>query len=124
METNFENTSVAYIIPGLEPALTDIQIVTKKVAEYYGISTSSLKLKSRKRELVEPRQVVMFIGRNCLQLNWIECGVLFGVDHSTAIYGSKVVAGLCVTNRSFREKMREILSLVGTDEKKINTLLS
>ncbi len=57
------------------------------VAEFYEITTGDLTGRSRKKELVEPRQVTMYLMREILNLSYPSIGEKLGKrDHTTAIY--------------------------------------
>jgi chromosomal replication initiator protein len=58
------------------------------VADYYSISRDDLLGRGRNKELVHPRQVVMYLARVELQLTLPQIGdSLGGRDHTTVIYG-------------------------------------
>lgn len=66
---------------------TTHQTILKSVAEFYGISTVDLSKRSRKKEVVRPRQIAMFLLREEAKLSFPEIGLkLGGRDHSTAIH--------------------------------------
>lgn len=66
---------------------TSSQTVLKSVADFYSISLSDLAKRSRKKEIVRPRQVAMFLLREETRLSFPEIGQkLGGRDHSTVIH--------------------------------------
>ena len=66
--------------------LTNKKII-KKVAEYFDITLEKLSGSSRKKELVVPRQICMFLIRQELNASYPNIGTeLGGRDHTTAIH--------------------------------------
>lgn len=66
---------------------TSPQTILKSVADFYSISLTDLLKRSRKKEVVKPRQVAMFLLREETKLSFPEIGQkLGGRDHSTVIH--------------------------------------
>ena len=71
---------------------TSPQTVLKSVADFYSISTADLVKRSRKKEVVKPRQVAMFLLREETKLSFPEIGQkLGGRDHSTVIHACEKI---------------------------------
>ncbi len=71
---------------------TSPQVVLKSVADFYSISTGDLVKRSRKKEVVKPRQVAMFLLREETKLSFPEIGQkLGGRDHSTVIHACEKI---------------------------------
>lgn len=71
---------------------TSPQTVLKSVADFYNISTTDLLKRSRKKEVVRPRQVAMFLLREETKLSFPEIGQkLGGRDHSTVIHACEKI---------------------------------
>ncbi len=67
-------------------SLTPRQII-KTVAEFYDISIEALKNKSRKKEIVKPRQISMYLMRKEIKSSYPDIGLHLGSrDHTTAIH--------------------------------------
>lgn len=65
--------------------VSDDQIL-KSVAEFFNISVGDLIEKGRKKEVVEPRQVAMYLLRDILDMSYPYIGEKLGRDHTTAIH--------------------------------------
>lgn len=77
----------------------------EKVAVYIGIPSKVINAKSRKRELVESRQVAMYLSRRNTKESLNKIGAAIGgKDHATVIHACKTVEILLETDRQFREK--------------------
>lgn len=63
------------------------QLVLKSVADFYRISANDLLKRSRRKEVVRPRQIAMFLLREEVKYSFPEIGQkLGGRDHSTVIH--------------------------------------
>lgn len=66
--------------------------VLKSVADFYNISANDLIKRSRKKEVVKPRQIAMYLLREETQLSFPEIGQkLGGRDHSTVIHACEKI---------------------------------
>lgn len=71
---------------------TSPQIILKAVADFYSISPADLVKRSRKKEVVRPRQIAMFLLREEIKLSFPEIGQkLGGRDHSTVIHACEKI---------------------------------
>ncbi|GER93381.1 chromosomal replication initiation protein DnaA [hot springs metagenome] len=67
-------------------------IILKAVGEYFGIKVQELKTKKRTKEIVNARQIAMYIAKQQTQLSLSEIGRYFGgKDHATVIYACKQI---------------------------------
>ena len=99
-----------------EPAINDeliIGMVEKAVCEYYDITTETLKLKTRKREIVQKRQMAMVITKQLTNLSLIYIGNYFGKkDHATVLHAVKTVNNLCDTKYDYNEDYNAVIKSV------------
>jgi len=71
---------------------TSPQVILKSVADFYSISLADLVKRSRKKEIVRPRQIAMFLLREETKLSFPEIGhKLGGRDHSTVIHACEKI---------------------------------
>ena len=88
---------------------TSPQSILKSVAEFYNISSSDLIKRSRKKEIVKPRQVAMFLLREETKLSFPEIGQkLGGRDHSTVIHACEKIK----SESSIDEPLKQELVLI------------
>ncbi|MBI2024527.1 MAG: chromosomal replication initiator protein DnaA [Candidatus Harrisonbacteria bacterium] len=67
--------------------------VVKVVAEFYEISSNDLIGRCRKKEVVEPRQIAMYLLRDVLNLSFPYIGERLGKrDHTTAMYAFEKIS--------------------------------
>lgn len=88
---------------------TSPQTVLKSAAEFYNISLADLVKRSRKKEVVKPRQVAMFLLREETKLSFPEIGQkLGGRDHSTVIHACEKIK----SESSVDEPLKQELVLI------------
>ena len=84
----------------------DIQRIT---CDYFGVDGDLVRAKTRKREIVQARQVAMFFAKEYTDHSLKTIGSLFGGrDHSTVIHSINSVRDQHDTDGSFREKVNEV----------------
>jgi chromosomal replication initiator protein len=88
-------------------------VVIKAVAESFEIAINDLIGASRKRELVGPRQVAMFLLRDMLDLSYPNIGERMGKrDHTTALYAYEKIAQEINKNQALNQKVISIKELI------------
>ncbi len=86
-----------------------IESITSTVAEYFKLKPETLKEKSRKREIVQARQIAMYFSKECTKSSLKTIGLYFGGrDHSTVIHAINTVNDLCDTDKEFRRYVEEL----------------
>ncbi len=71
---------------------TSPQAILKTVADFYSITPADLTKRSRKKEVVKPRQIAMYLLREEIKLSFPEIGQkLGGRDHSTVIHACEKI---------------------------------
>lgn len=104
-----------YAIPGLTkfgPPIdrkVDANKVINAVCRHFNISPKEIAEKSRKRPIVEPRQIACYLLRVNSSLTFKEIGDIFnGRDHTTALHSIQVVKDRMSVDASFRNIVNEI----------------
>lgn len=84
------------------------------VCSFYSLKQSEIKGQCRKKELVLPRQVLMYLLRNDLNLSFVEIGTfLEGRDHTTIMHGVAKITQLISTSGAIREAVDQIRKKLG-----------
>lgn len=91
--------------------VSDTQII-KSVAEFYSVSLADLSGKVRKKEIVEPRQVAMYLLRDILDMSYPYIGEKLGKDHTTAIHAVRKINHEINKNSSLFQKIITIKELI------------
>jgi len=88
--------------------VTPSQLI-KLVAEFYDLKEKDLLTSSRRKEIVRPRQVVMYLLRKELKNSYPAIGrKLGGKDHTTVIYGCEKISAEAGKNESLAEEIKLI----------------
>jgi len=96
------------LIQGPKKVITAKQLI-KTVAEFYDLREKDLLAPSRKKEVVKPRQIVMYLLREELKYSYPAIGrKLGGKDHTTIIYGCEKISKELEKNESLAEELRLI----------------
>jgi chromosomal replication initiator protein len=86
-----------------------IDYIQKTVCEYFNVPVDALKEKTRKRMVVQARQLSMFLAKNYTKNSLKVIGKHFGGrDHSTVIHSCQAVQNLIDTDQEFRESVTDI----------------
>jgi len=90
----------------VSPKNITTQEVIRTVAEFFEVSSNDLVNRSRKREVVEPRQIAMYLLRDILKLSYPHIGEKLGKrDHTTAIHACDKVARDLTQNPQLNQKI-------------------
>ena len=86
-----------------------IDYIQKVVCNYYNIGLELLQSKTRKREIVQARQVAMFFSTSLTKSSLATIGSqIGGKDHATVLHACKTVNNLIETDKRFRLQVDEI----------------
>ena len=86
-----------------------IDDILEKVCRHYGVSQQSVFSKSRKRELVQVRQVSMYLAQKYTKMPASRIGKLIGGrDHSTVLHSCSAIERRLKVDKAFVEEMNSI----------------
>lgn len=83
--------------------------IAKTVAEYYGIWFPHLFSDSKKRHIVQVRQMAMYIARFYAKMGVSEIAVYFGKTHSTTISACRKAENDMFSSVKYKKEMQEII---------------
>jgi chromosomal replication initiator protein len=87
--------------------------IIKTIAEFYNIEESSIYHKTRRKEVVKPRQLIMYILREDFNISYPSIGEkLGGRDHTTVIHSCEKIKDELKTNTSLVQELSQIRSLI------------
>ncbi len=96
------------LIKEARPVLT-IEAIQSVVCDYLGISEDLVRARTRKREVVQARQVAMFFSKEITSHSLKTIGLHFGGrDHSTVIHAVRSVENQVDTDPQFREMVTAV----------------
>ncbi|MBR4774635.1 MAG: chromosomal replication initiator protein DnaA [Bacteroidales bacterium] len=106
--------SVTGKIVGEEETRIGTDTIIDTVCEYFNITRELLLSKTRKRQIVQARQIAMYECRNLVpgcSLSTIG-GELGGKDHATVLHACNTVQDLMSTDKSFRQWIEDIEGMI------------
>ena len=100
--------------------MTTPLLIIKIVFDYFQVDLSLQTSKTRKREVVQARQISMYYIHAFTQQSQSCIGGLFNRDHATVIHAMKQVSNLSLTEKQYREDIHKlhnrILAKLGFDD--------
>ncbi len=86
-----------------------IDYIQKVVCDYFDLPIELLKSKTRKREVVQARQIAMFFAKRMTKSSLANIGMhCGGKDHATVLHACKTVNNLVETDKRFRTYVDEL----------------
>ena len=86
-----------------------IDFIQKIVCDYFDLPIELLKSKTRKREIVQARQIAMFFSKQMTKSSLANIGLQSGGrDHATVLHACKTVTNLVDTDKRFKNYVVEI----------------
>lgn len=90
-----------------------IDKVQKVVCDYFNISRDELLSKTRKRQIVQARQIAMYMSRSLINCSLSTIGSeTGGKDHATVLHACTTVNDLMSTDKTFRQYVTDIEKLL------------
>ncbi len=86
-----------------------VDYIQKIVCDYFNISPDQLHSKTRKREIVQARQIAMFFSKSLTKSSLASIGSqIGGKDHATVLHACKTVNNLIDTDKRFKQTIKNI----------------
>lgn len=83
--------------------------IIDKVCSHYKIDASAIHTKTRKREVVQVRQVAMYLAKKHTDTSSSKIGQLIGnKDHATVLHACKIVKDQVEVDKAFKNEIEEI----------------
>jgi chromosomal replication initiator protein len=93
-----------------------VDFIYKTVCGYFELPTDSAQSKTRKREVVQARQIAMYFSKQMTKTSLASIGAqIGGKNHATVLHACKTVNNLMDTDRQFND-------IIGNIEKKLRAL--
>lgn len=93
----------------LEKKQISVQSIQEIVCKYFNLEQSVIQTSSRKREIVQARQITMFLSKKYTDSSFSCIGKIVGKkDHATVLHACKTIKDQIETNKSFRSTVEEI----------------
>lgn len=86
-----------------------IDYIQKVVSDYFQMDVSTLQSKTRKRHIVQARQLAMFFAKKYTKASLASIGSQIGKrDHATVLHACKTVDNLSSTDKQFRKYVEDL----------------
>ena len=86
-----------------------IDHIQKVVSDYFQMDVSTLQSKTRKRHIVQARQLAMFFSKKFTKASLASIGTKIGHrDHATVLHACKTVDNLAFTDKQFRKYVDDL----------------
>ena len=92
-----------------ESKAVTIDHIIQTVCSHFGLEPATIHTKSRKREVVQARQIAMYLAKNNTDFSTSKIGTLIGnKDHATVLHACKTVRELREVDKAFKSELDEI----------------
>jgi chromosomal replication initiator protein len=96
-------------IVSITPKVNTVERIRDIVCDHFSLSVDAISTKSRKREVVQARQIAMYLSKQMTKNSLSSIGSLIGQrDHATVLHACKIVSDLMEIDKNFRTSVREI----------------
>ena len=86
-----------------------IDYIQKVVSDYFEMDVATLQSKTRKRHIVQARQLAMFFAKKFTKASLASIGSQIGKrDHATVLHACKTVDNLAETDKAFRKYIEDL----------------
>lgn len=86
----------------------NFEMVTQAVSSYFKIEADTLFTKSRKREISDARQIVMYLAKKLADMSFKTIGAKIGRTHATVIYACRNIEERLPLDKDLRDAIDEI----------------
>ncbi len=95
------------------PREITVEYIQKMVCDYFNIPVEKINSKTRKREIVQARQLAMFFSKTFTKSSLAAIGTKCGnKDHATVLHACKTVKNLSDTDKSFKRYVDELEHMI------------
>jgi len=94
----------------------NLKTIIQLVAQAFQIPPAQLSSQSRKKNISEPRQIAMYLGRELTDNSLHTIGLAFGRDYSTVIHSLKKIEQDLSSSAELREKVFNLKERIRSQE--------
>jgi chromosomal replication initiator protein len=93
----------------LEKKQLSVQTIQETVCKFFNLELSAIQTRSRKREVVQARQITMFLSKKYTDSSFAHIGKIVGKkDHATVLHACKTIKDQIETCKTFRSTVEQI----------------
>lgn len=93
--------------------VTNFEEIAEIVCSHLEVDIDSIYGKSRKREIVEARQIIMYLAKTVTKMSSTNIGIKLGRDHATVLHAEKSIKQRISVDKAFRTTIDTIQSKLG-----------
>jgi len=97
----------AYTAPGIKG-------LDQVIADQFGIDPTMMRIKTRKREVVDARHFAIWYRFRCLDQPPKEAAGVYGLDRTSAFHSDKTTCNLRQSDKAFRRKAEQAEAVLQT----------
>jgi chromosomal replication initiator protein len=95
-----------------------IDYIQKVVCDYFELEMDTLKSKTRKRNVVQARQIAMYFAKSMTKSSLSSIGAhCGGKDHATVLHACRTVNNLIETDKKFKQSVQELQKKIAVSSK-------
>lgn len=100
---------IGQAIKKIEAKKITINTIESVVCDFYNIKSELIHTASRKRQIVQARQVAMYLSKSYTEMSLAQIGSLIGKkNHATVLHACRTVREQMEVDKTFREEVAEI----------------
>lgn len=100
---------IGQAIKKIERKKITVDAISEMVCKHFKVKTELLQTASRKREIVQARQVAMYLSKQYTELSLAQIGAVIGKkNHATVLHACRTVKDQLEVDKSFRDQIEEI----------------
>lgn len=100
---------IGQAIKKIEAKKITIKTIESAVCDFYNIKSELIHTASRKRQIVQARQVAMYLSKSYTEMSLAQIGSLIGKkNHATVLHACRTVREQMEVDKTFREEVAEI----------------
>ena len=87
---------------------SNLDNITRVVCRHFSMTAAQIKTATRKRRILEPRQIAMYLCKQNTKNTLEEIGDYFGFDHSTVSHSCKAIGSLIEVDKDLATTVEQI----------------
>lgn len=104
---------IGQAIKKIERKKITVESISEVVCKHFNIKTELLQTASRKREIVQARQVTMYLSKQFTELSLAQIGSIIGKkNHATVLHACRTIKDQIEVDKSFKDEIEEIQKIL------------
>lgn len=91
----------------------DINLITKKVCEYFDVTEEELKSSARNQKISSSRQIAVYLARELTQMSFVAIADYFNKKHPTILFSYEKIKTDLKTNSQLQDAIKELKAKIG-----------